>query len=293
MARVLEPRKVDAQTEEVIALVVAAINNCDVCLNAHSGTLRRRYGFDDQGIAEMLATVALWSEVTRFNIAGRRDVAARRACPGADGGGCLTWSLGDPMTLELLDWRRRVAAMYMAVRASATDAPADALSRFRADRDQLFREHPASPLGPARRARFARLPYWPHDPSLRFEAVVDTAPPEPVVASSIGGETFGLVRIGRVQIPVGDLEVYWVDVYGGGIFVPFRDATSGYETYGGGRYLLDTVKGADLGGQDGRLVLDFNYAYHPSCAYDPRWSCPLAPPANRLDAPVLAGERLR
>ncbi|MDQ3689528.1 MAG: carboxymuconolactone decarboxylase family protein [Chloroflexota bacterium] len=69
MARVLKPRKVDAKTKEVIALVVAAINNCDFCLHAHAGNLRGRYGYDDAGIAEILGTIALWSEVTRFNIA--------------------------------------------------------------------------------------------------------------------------------------------------------------------------------------------------------------------------------
>ena len=81
-------------------------------------------------------------------------------------------------------------------------------------------------------------------------------------------------------------------MYGGGVFLPFRDETNGATTYGAGRYVLDTVKGADLGGADGRLVVDFNYAYHPSCAYDPRWSCPLAPATNRLVGPVEAGERL-
>jgi uncharacterized protein (DUF1684 family) len=90
-----------------------------------------------------------------------------------------------------------------------------------------------------------------------------------------------LERIGRVRLPVGDLEIYWVSVYGGGVFVPFRDATAGTETYGAGHYLLDTVKGADPGGSGDRLVFDFNCAYNPSCAYDPRWSCPLAPPPNR------------
>jgi AhpD family alkylhydroperoxidase len=69
MARVLKPRKVDSKTKEVIALVVAAISNCDFCLNAHAGTLRRKFGYDNEGIAEILGTVALWSEVTRFNIA--------------------------------------------------------------------------------------------------------------------------------------------------------------------------------------------------------------------------------
>ena len=72
----------------------------------------------------------------------------------------------------------------------------------------------------------------------------------------------------------------------------FADQTSGSETYGGGRYLLDTIKGSDLGGGGAELILDFNFAYNPSCCYDPRWSCPLAPPANRLAVPVKAGERL-
>jgi uncharacterized protein len=75
------------------------------------------------------------------------------------------------------------------------------------------------------------------------------------------------------------------------VFVPFADATAGDETYGAGRYLLDTVKGADLGTDGGRLVLDFNLAYNPSCSYDPRWSCPLAPPPNRLAVAVRMGER--
>ena len=79
--------------------------------------------------------------------------------------------------------------------------------------------------------------------------------------------------------------------YGGGLFVPFSDATAGNTTYGGGRYLLDTAKSADLGARDGALVLDFNFAYNPSCAYDSKWTCPLAPPANRLAAAIEAGER--
>ena len=196
------------------------------------------------------------------------------------------------MSVTLLDWRRTVAALYADVRTSAERDPAGTLARFRAGRDRLFREHPDSPLSAEARAAFAGLPYWPHDPAFRFEAVVEPLPPEPRVASSLAGEDFPLERIGRARLPVGDLEVYWIAVYGGGIFVPFRDATAGAETYGAGRYLLDTVKGADLGGSGDRLILDFNYAYHPSCAYDPRWSCPLAPPANRLAVPIRAGERL-
>lgn len=76
------------------------------------------------------------------------------------------------------------------------------------------------------------------------------------------------------------------------MFLPFRDETNGSETYGGGRYLLDTVKGADLGHRADKVVLDFNFSYHPSCVHDHRWSCPLAPPDNHLAIGIEAGERL-
>jgi hypothetical protein len=103
-----------------------------------------------------------------------------------------------------------------------------------------------------------------------------------------------LRRIGRVHITIDGSEValtvFWILGYGGGLFLPFRDATSGAQTYGGGRYLLDTIKHADLGSSDGCLILDFNYAYNPSCAYDSRWHCPLAPQENWLSVPILAGE---
>lgn len=196
------------------------------------------------------------------------------------------------LSMTLLEWRRAVAALYADVRHAGEEDPAGALRRFRAGRDSLFRDHPDSPLAPDERPAFVGLSYWPHDPGLRFEAVVEPLEPVRLTATSITGEPFALERIGRAVLPVGALEVYWIDVYGGGVFVPFRDATAGRETYGAGRYLLDTVKGADLGGSGDRLILDFNYAYHPSCAYDPRWSCPLAPPANRLGIPIRAGERL-
>ena len=205
----------------------------------------------------------------------------------------------EPLTgsLTLLDWRRRVAAMYAEVREAmeAPDADPPAIAaRFRASRDRLLRDHPDSPLIPTDRTTFSGVPYWPYDPAWRFEAEVEPLPPpgSPPIATSITGQAFALTRIGRVDLPVGALEVYWIAVYGGGVFIPFRDGTSGTETYGAGRYLLDTVKGADLGGSGDRLVLDFNYAHHPSCAYDPRWSCPLAPRANWLAAPIRAGEHL-
>jgi uncharacterized protein (DUF1684 family) len=199
------------------------------------------------------------------------------------------------VSLTLLDWRRTVAALYRDVRTTIDADPVGTLASFRAGKDELFARHPDTPILPAERARFEGLGYWPYDPALRFDVAVELAPRPEVPTSpalSVSGDAFALERIGRIVLPVGALDVYWISVYGGGVFLPFRDATNGSDTYGAGRYLLDTVKGADLGGSAGRLIVDFNYAYHPSCAYDPQWSCPLAPPANRLDVPVRAGERL-
>lgn len=198
-----------------------------------------------------------------------------------------------PPSLTLLDWRRTVATMYGDVRGGVDDDPEAALWRFRAAKDVLFRSHPDSPIPAAQRSTFGGLAYWPYDATLRFVVPVEeTTEVATATAMSLSGDAYHLRRVGRLRLPVGDLDLYWIDVYGGGLFLPFRDATSGAETYAAGRYLLDTVKGADLGGDATGLVIDFNYAYHPSCAYDPIWSCPLAPPSNRLDVPIRAGERL-
>jgi uncharacterized protein (DUF1684 family) len=189
------------------------------------------------------------------------------------------------VTLDLLDWRRRTFALYAAARAAAD--PVEGWRAWRAGRDEMFATHPQSPV--AEWPAFPGLPFAAYDESLRFVArVLGAEPAQLDVATSDGVVT--LHRVGRLDLPVGRLDAWWVGGYGGGLFLPFADATNGAATYGGGRYLLDTVKGADLGGDGGRLVVDFNFAYHPSCRYSPRWSCPLAPPGNRLAVPVEAGE---
>ena len=109
------------------------------------------------------------------------------------------------------------------------------------------------------------------------------------------GETTRLRQVGSVRLPSPGEErvsVWWLEQYAGGIFRPIRDRTAGQESYGGGRYLLDTAKGADLGASDGRLIVDLNFLYHPSCRYDDRWACPLAPAGNVVDAVLRAGEKL-
>jgi uncharacterized protein len=195
------------------------------------------------------------------------------------------------MTMTLLDWRRRVTALYAAVRADPH--PESGWRTWREGRDQLFGHHPQSPLSDAARATFSGLPFAPYDPSLRFEALVEPAPAQRLEVPTATDGVVPFERIGTVSLGgLGRLDVWWLDSYGGGVFLPLRDGSAGNTSYGGGRYLLDTVKGADLGGAGERLVVDLNFAYHPSCTYDPRWSCPLAPDGNRLEAPVAAGEQL-
>ena len=196
---------------------------------------------------------------------------------------------------ELLDWKRRVFQMYDEVRSMA-DYPRDAWLWWRAERDQLFAAHSQSPLPESDRQAFAGLPYFDYDPAARVLADVVPADPEHYdIATS--GETEGSYAFTRFAVARfelsgrQELELYWLDGYGGGLFLSFRDGTSGQETYGAGRYLLDTVKGADLGMEEGRMVLDFNFSYNPSCAYDPKWICPLVPLPNRLRVPIRAGER--
>ncbi|MCA1646175.1 MAG: DUF1684 domain-containing protein [Chloroflexi bacterium] len=199
--------------------------------------------------------------------------------------------------LELQDWRRRMAELFADVRQRPADAAT--LGWFRASKDALFREHPQSPIPEAERPTFKGLPYWPLDPALRVAASfkAQNAPPTAPTAQAGRGEV-AFRRIGHLEFELSGepvtLAAFWIEGYAGGLFVPFKDATTGHETYGGGRYLLDTIKSADLGSDPatGMVVLDFNYAYHPSCTYDPQWVCPLAPPDSRLAVPIRAGERL-
>ena len=193
----------------------------------------------------------------------------------------------------LADWRRRVHALYARVRAESDPAVAHAV--WRTERDELFRTHRSSALSAAERTTFTGLAVPEYDPAWRFEAEIEAAEPERLeVPTGTDGvvpfERVGVVRLGDV----GTLDVWWLASYGGGLFVPLKDTSAGRPggTYGGGRYLLDSVKGADLGAVGDRLVLDLNFAYNPSCAYDEAWACPLAPPGNRLAVDVPAGERV-
>ncbi len=206
---------------------------------------------------------------------------------------------------QLTDWRRQVAELYAAVRAESD--PAAGHQVWRRGRDHLLATHPQSPVKPDDPLRETGIPVWPYDPSLRWELEVQPAEDVLREMDSANDGSIRMRRIGQVELPhpiSGTLDLWWFEQYGGGLFVPLRDGTAGTTTYGAGRYLLDTAKGADLGGSwaggdahgsdgsPGRVVVDLNFAYHPSCRYDERWQCPLAPPGNTLLAKVEAGERI-
>ena len=194
----------------------------------------------------------------------------------------------------LWDWRRRIADLYGAVRAEPD--PRRAWLLWRETRDRMFRDHAQSPLEADARRGFAALPYYAYDPALRFAVDIVPLDAEPVTAEAghdgaLTLRPFASTR-GLADALGAELTLYWLAGYCGGVFLPFADATSGGETYGGGRYLLDTIKSADLGSDAaGRTVLDFNFSYNPSCSYSPAYVCPLSPPANRLRATVRGGEK--
>jgi len=194
--------------------------------------------------------------------------------------------------LALTDWRRQVAQLYAQVRADSD--PSHGWQHWCEARHRLFVSHAQSPIPLGQRAGYEGPPVHPYDPAARTTAHLRPLPAQTVEIGNSDGVATRFTRFAEASFELygqaATLEVFWLDAYGGGIYLSFRDATSGSTTYGGGRYVLDTVKGADLGAKEDGLVLDFNFAYNPSCAYDPQWSCPLPPPANRLAFTIPAGE---
>jgi uncharacterized protein (DUF1684 family) len=171
----------------------------------------------------------------------------------------------------------------------------DGVAQFRAEKDEFFRSAEGSPIPAGERATFSGLPYFDVDPALVVDALeLEPYPrtePTTFQIPTSDGQLRPAERAGIFRFEVGGtpLQLTAYRMAGGdsaSLFVPFLDATSGNETYGAGRYL-------DLFPEDdGTWTLDFNLAYHPSCVYDARFSCPLTPAENRLPVRIEAGERL-
>ena len=197
--------------------------------------------------------------------------------------------------IDLADWRRRVGDLY---RLKGDDV----IAEFRRKRDDLFKTHPQSPIEADERPDFTGLEYFAPDPGFRITARMEPGDGDELVIET-GGEDGAIKyrRVGKLVFQLAgeecSLTVLSLVQYAGGLFVPFKDATAGHETYGGGRYLFDTAKDTDglvLEPTPGssEMTIDFNYAYNPSCVYSARWACPLAPPENTLKVAVRAGERM-
>lgn len=195
--------------------------------------------------------------------------------------------------ISLAGWRRTVAELYAAVRES--DKSPLAWEAFLNGRNELFKEHTQTPLTAQQRSSFNELPYFAYDQTKRVMGRVNYDVEPETFRVELGKDgLFQYQRVATVHFRLADrplqLSLFWIVGYGGGLFLPFKDGTSGRETFGGGRYLYDTIKGADLGAYWDTIVLDFNFAYNPSCAYNEGWSCPLAPQENHLPLEVRAGE---
>lgn len=199
--------------------------------------------------------------------------------------------------IALADWRRRIAELYARIRSAPAARQPEAWQTYCAVRDDLFKHHPQTPLDAAQRANFTGLDYYPYNPEWRVIGRLngDVSPEIRIVHLADDGQLRYTV-VARVEFAIGGvaaaLNLFWIEGYGGGLFLPFRDTTNGNGTFGGGRYLYDSIKGADLGANGGEIVLDFNYAYNPSCGYNSHWVCPLSPPENRLPFAVTAGEKV-
>lgn len=162
------------------------------------------------------------------------------------------------------------------------------LEEFRRQKNEFFRRDPRSPLTPQQRQRFRGLRYYPENPALRFRLPLDTnVEREAIEMETTTGGTQTFVRAGKVVFQVEGQEAT-LYLYASGdareLFLPFRDLTSGKETYAAGRYLDLELE------EDGTVLVDFNYAYNPYCAYNDRWTCPLPPLENWLRVPIRAGE---
>lgn len=194
--------------------------------------------------------------------------------------------------LQQMDWRERTFELYRTIRAHGEPQVAHAL--WREGRDQMFASHPASPLLPQHRDGFAGLTVAPYDERYRFEAAL-----EPAVAHTeelaTGGTVLALARVGLVNLALPDaqvsLDVWQLTSYGGGLFLPLRDKGSG--SFAGGRFVIDTMSGANLGGSpdNGTLIVDLNFAYNPPCAYDPARPSTQLPPGSTSSVAVPVGEQ--
>jgi uncharacterized protein len=196
----------------------------------------------------------------------------------------------------LVEWREKIGEIYKEIRSSHGADPRRAWERFREQRDSLYKHHSCSALTEAEKLQFGGFPNYPYDPRFCFTGEVEYAANGTVYTARISEAELPYRKIASANLDylgkAHALAIYWLDIYGGGIWIPIGDETNGETTYAGGRYLFDTCKGANLGmSKDGRkILLDMNFLYPPSCSLNAQWICPLCPSENKLPFRIEAGE---
>ena len=204
-------------------------------------------------------------------------------------------SYSGPDAYALAHWRMLINDLYSQIRS--IEDPERAWKLWHKVRTDMFYNHVMSPVSEDRLDHFQEIEVFPYDPSYRFAVrLVEIAHQREGINLGNDGE-ITLLRVARTsgleEVLGNELDVFWIEGYGGGIFIPFKDGSSGKETYGGGRYLVDAIKGSDLGLDDANnLILDFNFAYNPSCSMSDKYVCPLAPAQNTFASKILAGEKI-
>jgi hypothetical protein len=162
------------------------------------------------------------------------------------------------------------------------------LKRFREEKNEFFLHEHYSPFDDKQKANFSGLEYFPENPDLRMQVEIERFPEgDQIQIQTNTGDVQTYDRFGRFHFKVdGEVAILTVFQNEHGFFMPFADSLAGQETYGAGRYLEPELL------SDGRLLIDFNLAYNPYCAYNANWSCPITPAENRLKVPIRAGEKV-
>jgi len=168
------------------------------------------------------------------------------------------------------------------------------VQRARKTKDAFFAQHWQSPIPPQDCPRFRGLQYYLPDSSYRFELELHEHPEKQIARMAYTkGNKQDFLRWGEFRFKIGEkeqaLQAYKRSREEETLFVPFKDATSGRETYGAGRY-LDLEPERDRTA-DGKWILDFNQAYNPWCIYSEAYTCPFVPTENWLEVPIYVGEK--
>jgi uncharacterized protein (DUF1684 family) len=206
----------------------------------------------------------------------------------------FTLPFGLDEALATAEWQRDILRIYDEIRGARGEP--SAWDKWRSIRDGLMADHRKSPLTPDRLEDFKGLSYFDYGTDFRVLGTINEVAPSTVTPGTADKSSLPITRLAMVTFNLRgrshSLDLFWMGTWRGGFFLPFTDGTNGRTTYAGGRYLIDMLKGEDLGVEGDQLVLDFNFAYHPPCAHNPSYSCPLPGPGSQIDAEVRAGERL-